>query len=138
MKITFLYLFSLIGLFFIASKIAKSNSAYVETEGKDSEDVVAIVKLNQLVEGNFLNRDYYEVEAGSHWVANYNKKHQALLLSGSPMSGWSYFFYATPNDLKRISQKEIPAKDLYHFLKPFPPEQLSECPTRSRDTFSFF
>jgi len=137
-KVVSFYFLIAIGVFYITSKITKSNSSYVETEGHDNEDVVAIKKLNELVEENFLDRAYYEVFAGKHWVANYNKKNRALLISGSPMSGWSYLFYATPQELKTISEKEIVAKDLHNILKPFPQALLLECPTRSREDISFF
>jgi len=137
-KKVFLYVTVLAGMFYVASKILKSNAAYIDTYGADREDVAAIKKLNELVEENFLNRSYYEVFAGSHWVANYNKEHQVLLISGSPFSGWSYFVYATPQELKMISGKKLVAADLHHFLRAFPADQLGELPTRSRDLISIF
>ena len=137
-KKVFLCIIVLAGLFYTTSKIRKSNSANIDTYGADREDVAAIKKLNELIEENFLNRSYYEVFAGSHWVANYNKEHQVLLISGSPSSGWSYFFYATPKELKMISDKKLAAADLHHFLRAFPADQLGELPTRSRDLISIF
>jgi len=132
-------------LVYLTIKISKSNSSYtyyVQTPRADGGDTIAINKLNELVENNFLNRDYYEAAAYTdisvRWYANYNKKHQALLISGDPMSGWSYFFYATPEELKMISERKIPGDKLHKYLKPFPVEKLGECPTRSRYLFSVF
>ena len=54
---------------------------------------MAIRELSKLVEGNFLNREYYEAVAytdeAMRYYANYNKKHQVLLITGDPQSGWS-------------------------------------------------
>jgi hypothetical protein len=147
-----LYFFTTIALFYFASKISKSNSAYVCycDERLGGGDVLAIMKLNQLVELNFLYRDYYEGIACTNddlgffencyprWYANYNKKHQALLITGDPLSGWSYFFRATPEELRMVSEKKIPADQLHRYLKPLPLMELMDCPTRSNDLISIF
>lgn len=89
------------------AKITKSNTSYtfyVQTPEWDAGDTIALRELNKLVERNFLDRDYYEAVAYTNeamrYYANYNKKHQALLITGDPQSGWSCFFYATPAQLK--------------------------------------
>lgn len=135
-------------MIYLVSKVTKSNWAEVDytfvkvdSVGGDGGDIPAIHKLNELVEENFLNRDYYEASSfettsWGGWYANYNKKHQAIFIGMS--DGWSYFFYATPAELKTIADRKIPAYRLHQFLKPFPSEKLGEIPTRSRDLFSFF
>ena len=143
-----IYICSFILLIYAVSKVTTSNWAEVEhtsvkidSLGGDGRDIAAFYKLNQLVEGNFLDRDYYEASArsttsGGRWFANYNKKYQALFLG--TIDGWSYFFYATPQQLKMIADRKIPAYKFKQFLKPFPQELLNEIPTRSRDWISVF
>jgi hypothetical protein len=135
----------LLALPFIIAKITKSNSAsifYVQTPEHDGGDTIAIRKLNELVEENFLNRNYYEAaaytEISTRWYANYNKHYQALLITGDPASGWSYFYYATPQELKMVADRKISCDSMKHYLKPFPVDLLMDCPTRSRDLFSIF
>lgn len=139
-----LYFFVPVTLIYFASKISKSNSAYVyyvQTPEYDGGDLVAIKKLNELVEENFLDRSYYEGVAytgeANRWHANYNKEYKALLISGSP-SGWSYYFYATPEELKMIADRKIRAINIDKYLRPFPINKLEDCQTRSRDLISFF
>ncbi|WAC14175.1 hypothetical protein [Dyadobacter pollutisoli] len=143
MKNWVLYFLIPVTLLYFASKISKSNSAYVyyvQTPEYDGGDLVAIKKLNELVEENFLNRSYYEgvayTDESNRWYANYNKEYKALLIGGS--SGWSYYFYATPEELKMIADRKIRAIDIDKYLRPFPVSKLEECPTRSRDLISFF
>ena len=143
-----IYICSFILLIYAVSKVTTSNWAEVEyisisadSVGGNGGDIPAIRMLNELVEGNFLDRDYYEVSAvemtsWGRWFANYNKKHQALFIGTS--DGWSYFFYATPQQLKMIADRKIPAYKFKQFLKPFPQELLGEIPTRSRDWISVF
>jgi hypothetical protein len=147
LKVTF-YMCLIILFIYVVPQITKSNSAEVDytsvkadSVGGDGGDIPAIHKLNQLVRENFLDRDYYEARSfettsWGGWYANYNKKHQAIFIGMS--DGWSYFFYATPRELKMIANRKIPAYKLHQFLKPFPPEYLGEIPTRSRDLFSVF
>ncbi|MEO6286943.1 MAG: hypothetical protein ABIN80_05735 [Dyadobacter sp.] len=139
------FFFIPIALIYLASKISRSNSAFVYyvQETKDGGDLLAINKLDKLVERNFLNREYYEVitynDIGRQWVANYNKKQQVLLISGDPMSGWSCMCYATPRELKMIADRKIPVSKLHEYLKPFPWEtKRLNCPTRSMDLISIF
>lgn len=127
------------------SKITKSNATYVyydQTPWHDGGDTIAVRALNELVEGNFLDREYYEgvsyTDEAMRYYANYNKKHQALLITGDPQSGWSCFYYATPAQLKMVSDRKLSCDSLRFYLKPFPQELLNECPTRSRDLFQFF
>jgi len=136
-------------LMYVASSVSRSNSASVtftfqkvDSVGSDGGDLPALRKLNELVEENYLDRDYYEVfsiedNTWHQWCTNYNKKHQALFIGGGD-DGWSYFFYATPQELKMIADRKIPAYKLHQFLKPFPSEYLGEISTRSRDMFSIF
>ncbi|MCE6991477.1 hypothetical protein [Dyadobacter sp. CY323] len=142
------YIFSFILVIFIASKVSKTNSTEVDytfvkadSVGSSGGDVPAIKELNKLVQENFLNRTYYEASSfeTTSWYrlyANYNKKHQALFIGSA--DGWSYFFYATPGQLKMITDHQIPAYKLHQYLKPFPSKYLGEIPTRSRDLFSIF
>ena len=143
-----LYICSFVIVIYLVSKVTKSNWAEVDytfvkadSVSADGGDIPAIHKLNELVEENFLNRNYYEASSfettsWGRWYANYNKKHQAIFIGMS--DGWSYFFYATPAELKMIADRKIPAYKLHEFLKPFPPKYLGEIPTRSKDLFSFF
>lgn len=143
-----LYICLILSIAFLISKITKSNSAEVDYHSDHAGnfagsggDLVAIQKLNKLVEENFLDRKYYEVssfEKGTWYrtYANYNKKYKAIFIGDG--DGWSYFFYATPAELKMISDHKIPANKFHFYLKPFPPKFLGQIPTRSRDFFSFF
>jgi len=130
---------------YMVSKITKSNSSYTwykQTTEHDGGDTLAIRELSKLVERNFLNREYYEAVAytdeAMRYYANYNKKHQALLITGDPQSGWSCYFYATPAQLKMVAQRKFSCDSLRLYLRPFPQELLGECPTRSKDLFQFF
>ena len=143
-----LYICSFILVIYLVSKLSKSNSAEVDytfikvdSVGGNGGDIPAIKELNELVQENFLNRNYYEASSfeKTSWFrlyANYNKKHQALFIGSA--DGWSYFFYATPAELKMIADRQIPAYKLHQFLKPFPSKYLVVIPTRSRDLFSIF
>ncbi|MCF0069801.1 hypothetical protein LZD49_04910 [Dyadobacter sp. CY261] len=143
-----LYACSFILIIFVVSKVSKSNSAevdYTATKpdrfGGTGGDIPAIVKLNEMVEENFLNRDYYEVSAFEtrswfRFYANYNKRHRALLIGTA--DGWSSFFYATPQELDSIADHKIPVYKFREFLRPFPTQFLGDIPTRSRDSFSIF
>lgn len=119
-----------------------SYTFYVQTPEWDAGDTIALWELNKLVESNFLDREYYEAVAytneGMRYYANYNKKHQALLITGDPLSGWSCFFYATPAQFKMVADKRLRCDSLQYYLKRFPEELLIDCPTRSRDLFQFF
>ena len=96
-----IYICSFILVIYAVSKVSTSNWAEVEhtsvkidSLGGDGRDIAAFYKLNQLVEENFLDRDYYEASArsttsGGRWFANYNKKYQALFLG--TIDGWSSF-----------------------------------------------
>lgn len=143
-----LYICLFILITYITSKLSKSNSSEVEytfvtadSVGSSGGDIPAIKELNRLVEKNYLKRNYYESNSfeTTSWYrlyANYNTKHQALFIGDA--DGWSYFFYATPVELKMIADRGIPAYKLNQFLKPFPEEYLDEIPTRSRNYFSIF
>jgi hypothetical protein len=127
------------------SKITKSNASYIwydQTPEHDGGDTLAIGELSRLVEKNFPDRQYYEAVAytdeGMRYYANYNKKFQALLITGDPQSGWSCFYYATPHQLKMVAERRLSCDSLRFYLKPFPQGLLGECPTRSRDLFQFF
>jgi hypothetical protein len=127
------------------SRVTKSNTSYTwykQTPQHDGGDTLAIRELGKLVEGNFLDREYYEAVAytdeAMRYYANYNKRHQALLITGDPQSGWSCFYYATPNQLKMVIDRRLSCDSLRFYLRPFPVELLGECPTRSRDLFQFF
>ena len=145
---TALFICSFLLVIFIASKVSKSNSAEVDytfvkadSVGGIGGDIPAMRELNKLVQDNFLDRNYYEASAyeTTTWnrlYANYNKKHQALCIGGA--DGWSYFFYATPAEIKMIAEREIPGYRFHQFLKPFPAEYLGDIPTRSRSYFSIF
>lgn len=142
------YICSFLLFVFLLSRLTKSNweevdYTFVKADSVGGNDgaIPAICKLNELVEGNFLDRSYYEASAfeTTSWgrlFANYNKKYQALFIGTG--DGWSYFFYATPEQLKMIADRRIPANKLHLFLKPFPQKHLGEIPTRSRDLFSVF
>ena len=79
------YICSFILLIYLVSKITNSNSAEVDYNSDyagnfagSGGDLLAIQKLNELVEENFLDRRYYEAssfEKGTwhRWYANYNK-----------------------------------------------------------------
>jgi hypothetical protein len=134
-------------LVYLTAKVTRSNSAEVSYTYEEEavvgrrREMLALHKLNKLVQKNFLDRDYYEASSFSEstWYrcyANYNKKYQALLIGDS--DGWYYRFYATPAALKLIADREIPPEKFHLFLKPFPSRLLSEIPTRSRNLFSFF
>ena len=143
-----IYICSAVLLIYMASKVSKSNSAKVDytfdsnnSTGTSAGEIIAIQKLHDLVQENFLNRSYYEVSTfdTTTWYqeyANYNTKHQALFLGSA--DGWSYYFYATPAELKMIVDRKIPAHKLDQFLKPFPAKYLDAIPTRSRSYFSIF
>jgi len=147
LKVT-IYACSFALLMYSVSKVTKSNSAEVnytsvhtDSVGGNGGDIPVIHKLNELVEENFLDRKYYEASSfettsWGRWFANYNKKHQSLCIGTS--DGWSYYFYATPAQLKMIADRKIPACKLHQFLRPFPSKYLGEIQTRSRDLFSFF
>ena len=147
LKIPFFIALSIF-IIYLVSKLTRSNFAEVEytfvkadSIGGNGGDIPALRKLNELVEKNYLNRSYYEASSietasGMRWFVNYNKNHQALFIGTN--DGWSYFFYATPLQLKMIADRKIPAYKFHQFLKPFPPEFLGEVPTRSRDIFLFF
>jgi hypothetical protein len=147
LKIPF-YICSFVLVIYLVSKLTKSNSAQVDytfvkadSVGGDGGDIPAIQKLNELVMENYLDRGYYEAcpfekTSWHRWYANYNKEYKALLIGGN--DGWSYYFYATPAELKLIADRKIPAYNLHKFLKPFPRKYLGEIPTRSRDLFSVF
>lgn len=147
-KIVSFYIFSFILVIYLISKITNSNSAEIDYNSDYAGNfagsgggLVAVRKLNELVEQNFLDRKYYEASAYEKrtWYrtyANYNKKHQAIFVGDS--DGWTYFFYATPAELKMISDRKIAAKNYHLYLRPFPLKLLIEIPTRSRDLFSVF
>jgi hypothetical protein len=90
-----IYVCSFILLIYIISAISKSNSAeinytYIQADsvGGNGGDISAMQKLNELVEENFLDRNYYEassidINGGIMCSANYNKKHGALFIGGS-------------------------------------------------------
>jgi len=93
---------SLVLVIYLVSKVTKSNSAQLnytfvkaDSVGADGGDIPTIGKLNELVEKNFLDRNYYEVSSfeTTSWsgcYANYNKKYQSLCVGTS--DGWSYYF----------------------------------------------
>ena len=140
MKKFAIYFLAPLGLLYAASKISKSNEAYVQVERFTDDGVSTIKKLNELVEGNFLDREYYEVFARSdfslEWIANYNQEHQALMISFDPMSGWSAVLSATPQELKTMAEQEIPITELHKFLKRA--KKFNEDATRSRELISLF
>jgi len=136
------YSLIIVGALFTASILSRSNTVYVRVPQNDSDGVIAIQKLSGLVDANFLNREYYEVETisdlGPCFFVNYNKKYQTLLISNDPLSGWSYRFKSTPEQLKKIAEGGIPVSKLEKILTSTSQQEHRRLPTRSMDIISIF
>lgn len=145
MKKWLYYLVLPLGLLFVASKISRSNSAYIRHEPnvkQNDGDIISLRKVNDMVQKSFLNREYYEAMTysgwGPGWWANYNKERQVLIISGEPMSGWWGIYHATPDELKLVADKGVRWQELSNHLKPYREPVRKQLPTRINDVISIF
>ena len=128
---------------YVSFRLSHSNSERIEFGDSKDGDLIAIDKLNELVTNNFLKREYYEVYAYSNsytrWVLNYNTNLNTLVISVDPGSGWAYLYYATPQELDMIAERNIHVNEMHLYLKRIAPDRMRpKFPTRSQDIFSIF
>ena len=139
-RVTYFIIFLIV--LFITSHLIRSNTVYVRMAGYDSGGTTAMKKLSELVDANYLDREWYEVETisnnGPCFFVNYNKEYQTLLISNDPLSGWSYHFRCTPMQLKKVTDREIPVNELEKELVYISTQEHRHFPTRSMDIFSIF
>lgn len=114
-------------------KIKGSNSVHIKIKDCKNGSVETMQELNKLVKENFLDQEFYEVNAstdfGPSFLANYNKKYRVLLIAIDPPSGWSGFFEVTPHQLQNVSDQKLSSDDLYVRLKTLPDSLFRAFPT---------
>lgn len=124
---SFLFWVSLLFLGCAIYLISRSNLKMITVRDCESGTATAVAKLKELVEENFLNRQYYEVFGRSEKVpciiVHYNTRYQVLLISNDPGSGWSYYLEATPQQLKMIAEKRSTLSQIVESLKTVPVDQ---------------